>query len=132
VFRGDASEVGELVAPGGREVEGVCAPVGRVASSLGQSALLEVVHERDHGAAVDSERVAEGLLGLALEGGKVAEDSEVPRVEVDSGEALGEAPVRVGAQLSEQEAGTAAELLRWGGVRDGGISGHCHPMVQNR
>ena len=46
--------------------------------------MLEVVHQRDHGAAVDPKCGAEGLLGLALGGGEVAEHSEVPGMEVES------------------------------------------------
>ena len=53
VLLGDAFEVGQQVAPGVRQVEGVRAPVGGVASSLGEPTLLEVVDEGDHGAAVD-------------------------------------------------------------------------------
>jgi len=59
--------------------------------------MLEVVDERDHGAAVDPQRDAESLLGLAFGDGEVAEHSEVPRVEVEGGEALGEAPMPMGA-----------------------------------
>ena len=81
--------------------------------------MLEVVDERDHGAAVDPQRDAEGLLGLALGGGQVAEHSEVPRVKAEAGEALGEAPMRVGAQLHQQEADTAAQAR--GGLRAGDL-----------
>jgi hypothetical protein len=95
-----------------------------VASSLGESALLEVVDQRDHGAAVDPKRAGEGLLGLAFGGGEVAEHSEVPGMKVESGEALGEAPMRVGAQLNEQEPDAPAQFPRWGHGRAAGISGH--------
>jgi hypothetical protein len=44
----------------------------------------------------------------------VAEHPEVARVEVESGEALSQALVRVGAQLRQQKAGTAAQRLRRG------------------
>ena len=81
--------------------------------------MLEVVDQRDHGAAVDPERDAEGLLGLALGGGEMAEHAEVPRVEAEAGEALREAPMRVGAQLREQEAGTAAQSRICGHAADG-------------
>jgi hypothetical protein len=73
---------------------------------------------------VDPKRDAEGLLGLALGGGEVAEHSEVPGMEVEGGEALGELPVRVGAQLGQQEAGAAAQVPRRGCLRAGGVSGH--------
>ena len=86
----DALEVGKQLAPSGRQVERVRAPVDGVAAPLGEPALLEVVDERDHGAAVDPQRVAQRLLGLALGGGEVAEHSEVPGMEVEPGEALGE------------------------------------------
>ena len=86
--------------------------------------MLEVVNECDHGAAVDPQRSAQCLLGLALGGGEVAEHSEVPGVEVESGEALGEAPMRVGAQLNEQEPDAPAQFPRWGHGRAAGISGH--------
>jgi hypothetical protein len=39
----------------------------------------------------------------------MAEHAEVPRVQAADGEAVREAPVRVCAQLHEQEAGTAAQ-----------------------
>ena len=86
--------------------------------------MLEVVDERDHGAAVDSQRDAEGLLGLALVHGEVAEHSEVPRVKPATGEALGEAPMLVRAQLHQQEAGTAAQSLCRGRLRARRICGH--------
>ena len=86
--------------------------------------MLEVVDERDHGAAVDPECVAERLLGLALGGGEVAEHSEVPGVEVESGEAFGELPMRVGAQLGQQEAGAPAQAAGRGRRRSGRFSGH--------
>jgi hypothetical protein len=63
---------------------------------------------------VDPQRSAQRLLGLALVCGQVAEHPEVARVEVESGEALGQALVRVGAQLRQQEAGTAAQRPRRG------------------
>jgi hypothetical protein len=47
--------------------------------------MLEVVDHRDHGAAMDPKRDAEGLLGLALGGAEVAEHPEVSGVEVESG-----------------------------------------------
>jgi len=86
--------------------------------------MLEVVDERDHGAAVDPQRAAQGLLGLALVYGEVAEHPEVPRVEAEGGEALGEAPMPMGAQLHQQEAGTAARPPRRGCLHAGGIPGH--------
>ena len=86
--------------------------------------MLEVVDERDHGAAVDPQRDAQRLLGLTLGGGEVAEHPEVPRMEVDSGEALGEAPMRVGAELGEQEAETPAQFRRRGRRHLGGLFGH--------
>ena len=70
--------------------------------------MLEVVDEGDHGAAVDTQRVAERLLGPALGGTEVAQHPEVPGVKVESGEALGEQPMREGAQLGQQEAETLA------------------------
>jgi hypothetical protein len=39
----------------------------------------------------------------------MAEHAEVARVQAALGQAVREAPVRMGAQLDEQEAGTAAE-----------------------
>ena len=129
VLLGAAFEVGKQVAPGARQVERIRAPIGGVAAPLGESTMLEVVDECDHGAAVDPERDAEGLLGLALGGGEVAEHPEVAGVEVESGEALGEAPMRVGAQLRQQEAGATAQLMRRGCLHAGGIAGHLAPMI---
>ena len=122
---GYALEVGKHLAPRGSEVERVRAPVARVAAALGEPALLQVVDERDHGAAVDPQRVAERLLGLALGGREVAEHSEMPGVEVESGESFGEAPMRVGAQLGQQEADAPAQAPRRGRLlRAGRFSGH--------
>ena len=104
-------------------MERVRAPVVGVAASLGEPAMLEVVDERDHGAAVDPQRSAQCLLGLALVCGEVAEHPEVARVEVEWGEALGEAPMPVRAQLDQQEAGPAAQPPRRGCLRAGGSRG---------
>ena len=86
--------------------------------------MLEVVDERDHGAAMDPQRSAHRLLGLALVRGEVAEHPEVARVKVEEGEALGEALVPVRAQLHQQEAGTAAQPPRRGCLSADGISSH--------
>ncbi len=59
--------------------------------------MLEVVNECDHGAAVDPQRSAQCLLGLALVCSEVAEHPEVTRVEAEGGEALGKAPMPVRA-----------------------------------
>jgi len=120
----EALELGEQLAARRRQVERVGAPVGGIATALGESPALEVVDERDDGAAVDSQRDAEGLLGLALGGGEVAEHPEMPRVEAAPLEALGEAPVRVGAQLHEQEADAATEVTRRGRLLAGTVCGH--------
>jgi len=48
----------------------------------------------------------------------------VSRVEVERGEALGEAPVPVGAELHQQEAGTTAQPPRRGCLHAGRVSGH--------
>jgi hypothetical protein len=121
---GCALELGKQVAPSGRQVERVSAPVDGIAAALGELALLEVVDERDHRAAVDPERVAERLLGLALGGGEVAEHSEVPWVEVESREVFGKLPMRVGAELGQQKAGAPAQAPRRGRLRAGRFSGH--------
>src|SRR4051794_23841604 len=107
-----------------RQIQGVGAAIVGVAAPLGEAAALEVVHECDHRAAVDSECLAQCLLGLALGGGKVAEHPEVPRVQVEGSEALGEAPVLVGAQLHQQKAGSPAQPPRWRRARAGGTAGH--------
>ena len=113
VLLGNALEVSEHVAPPAGEVERVRSPVREVGSSLGKPAMLEVVDQRDHGAAMDPERDAEGLLGLALGRAEVAEHPEVAGMEVELGQAIGEAPMRVGAQLHQEEPGTAAQRPRW-------------------
>ena len=79
-----------------------------------QPAMFEAVDERDHGAAVDPQRAAQCLLGLALVCGEVAEHPEVPGVKVERGEPLGEPPMPMGAQLHQEEAGTAAQPPRRG------------------
>ena len=117
-------EVGKQIAPSGRQEERVRAPVDGVAASLGESALLEVIDEGDHGAAVDPQRIAKCLLGLALGRGEVAEHSEVPGMEVEQGEALGELPMRVSTELRQQEAETLAQPPCRGRLRAGGICGH--------
>jgi len=95
-----------------------------VAAPLGQPAPLEVVDERDHRAAMDAEGLAQCLLGLAFRSRKVAEHPEMPRVEVERRQALGEAPVLVGAELHQQKPGTPTQRPRRGRLRAGGISGH--------
>jgi hypothetical protein len=124
VLLGYAFEVGEHGAPRRRQVQRMGASVLGVAASFGEATTLEVVDQRHDGAAVDPERDAEGLLGLALGGREVAEHAEVPGVEVDFGEALGEASMRVSPQLHEQEAGTAAQFSRRSRPRAGMIVGH--------
>jgi hypothetical protein len=120
----DALELGQQLAALGSQIERVRAPVVGVTTPLGEPAMLEVVNECDHGAAVDPQRSAQCLLGLAVVCGEVAEHPEVARVEVEEGEALGEAPMPMRTQLHEQEAGTAAQRPRRGSLRAGGISGH--------
>ena len=112
-----APELGQQLAARGCQEQRVRAPVVGVAAALGEPALLEVVDQRDHGAAVDPQRDAQGLLGLPLGGGEMAEHSEVPRVQAAAGEPLREATVRVGAQLHEQEAGAAARVRGSAGTR---------------
>jgi len=129
VRRGYAVEVCKHGAPRGRQVERVRAPVDRVASPLGEATMLEVIDERDHGAAVDPKRDAEGLLRPALGSGEVTEHPEVSRMEVELGQALGEAPMRVGAQLHQEEAGTPAQPSCRGRLHVGGISGHAAGMI---
>jgi hypothetical protein len=90
--------------------------------------MLEVVDQRDHRAAVDPQRPAQRLLGLALGGGQVAEHPEVAGMKAEPGEALGEAPMRMGAQLRQQEAGTTTQLPRRGCLLAGAIFGH-GPMI---
>jgi hypothetical protein len=120
----DALELGQQLAALGSQVERVRAPVDGVATSLGEPAMLEVVDKGDYGAAVDPQRTAQCLLGLALVDGELAEHPEVPRVEVEVGKALGEAPMPMGAQLHQQEAGTPAQPPRRGCLNAGGVSGH--------
>jgi hypothetical protein len=112
--------------PWGSQVERVRAPVDGVAAPLGEPAMLEAVDECDHGAAVDPQRATQCLLGLALVFGEVAEHPEVPGVEAERGEALGEAPMPMGTQLHQQEAGTAAQPRRRCCLclQADGISGH--------
>ena len=117
-------ELGEHVSPLSRQVQGVRPPVVGVTAPLCESALLEVVDERDDRASVNPQRVAEGLLGLTLGGGEVAQHPEVPRMEVEAGEQLGEASMRVGAQLDQQEGGTPAQAVGRGSLLSGGIALH--------
>jgi hypothetical protein len=124
VLLGDALKVRKQVAPRGRQVERVRPSIGGVAPSLGEPAMLEVVDERDHGAAVEAKRDAESLLRLAFARGKVAEHAELPGMQVMLGEALREAPMGVGAQLREEKADALAELPGRGRVDSGGIAGH--------
>jgi len=86
--------------------------------------VLEVVDERDHGAAVDPQPAAQCLLGLAFVNGELAEHPEVSRVEVEGSEALSEAPMPMRAQLHQQEACPAAQLPRRGCLHAGRVSGH--------
>jgi len=108
----------------GREVERVRASVDGVAASLGEPSMLEVVDECDHRAAVDSERFAQCLLGLALVCGEMAEHPEMARMQVEGGEALGEAAMPVRAQLYQQEARATAQIPRRGRLPAGGFPWH--------
>jgi len=124
VFLGYSFEICQQLAPRRREVERVRSPVGGIATPLGEPTLLEIVDERDHGAAMDPKRNADGLLGLALGSGEVAEHSEVPGMEVEPVQALGKGSMGVRAQLHQQEAGPAAQPLRRGRLPAVGISKH--------
>ena len=53
----------------------------------------------------------------------MAEHPEVPGMEVESGQALGEALMCVGSQLRQQEAGPPAQPPAPGPPRAGGIAG---------
>jgi hypothetical protein len=55
----------------------------------------------------------------------MVEHPEVSRVKVELREALGEAPMCVGAQLRQQEAGTVIHSLRRGCLRGRHVSAHC-------
>jgi hypothetical protein len=110
VLIGDPLKVRQQVASSGRQVERVRSPVGGIASPLGEATMLELVDQRDHGAAVEPQRDAERLLGAALGGGEVAERPEVPGMQIERGEALRKAPMGVGAELRQQKADAPAEL----------------------
>ncbi len=124
VFVGKAFQLGQELSAPRSQVEPVGAAICRVAAPLGEAALLEVVDECDHGAAVDPQRGAQCLLGLALVYGELAEHPEVPRMEVKTGEALGEAPMPMGAQLHQEEARTAAQAARRGCLLARAFYGH--------
>lgn len=55
------------------QVKRVCAPVGEIGAALGEAATLKIVDESDHCAAMDSQRDAQGLLGLAVASADVTE-----------------------------------------------------------
>jgi hypothetical protein len=59
----------------------------------------------------------------------MAEHSEVPGVEVDLVQALGKAPVRVGAELRQQETRPAAEFPRRRATSAGGFAAHGAAMI---
>ena len=118
VFAGCVLRLGEQVAGGGGEVDGVRAPVAAVAAALGQPARLEVVDEPDHLVAVDAHRVGELLLGLPVGGGKVAEHSVVAGPDAQRPQPLGEPLGAVEAELGEQEPG----LMGQPGTRAAGVS----------
>ncbi|GAA4794399.1 hypothetical protein GCM10023200_32950 [Actinomycetospora chlora] len=58
---------------------------------------------------MQSQRGPERLLGPALVRGEQAEHPDVPRVQAEGRETVGEAPVPVRAELGHQEAGPAVE-----------------------
>ena len=118
MLRRDPLEIGEEIASGRRQMQRVRTPVGGVAASFREPALLEIVDERDHGAAVDSQRVAERLLRPALGGGEVAQHPEVPGMEAESLEAIGEFPMGVGAELDQQERKPPTQGARGAGALD--------------
>src|SRR5680860_1915980 len=82
------------------------------ALGLHRSAMVALVDERHHSAAMESECPAEGLLGLTLVGSKLAEHPEVPWVEVERRETLGEASVSMSAELRQEESYAAAQSPR--------------------
>lgn len=101
---------------GGEEVDGVGAAVGGMPTAFDQAASLEVVDQGDHHVAVDIERLAEFLLGAAVVLAEQLQHAEMPGLDVERGEQVGE-PVRgMEAQLADEEGGV-------GGQRGGGI-GH--------
>jgi hypothetical protein len=101
--------LGEQVARGGGEVDGVRAPVAAMAAALDQSACLEVVDESDHLVAVDAHGVGELLLGLPVGGGKVAEQPVMAGADAQRSQPLGEPCGAVKAKLGQQEPGLMRE-----------------------
>lgn len=75
---GDGLGLGEQVASRSRQVHGVGPPVAGVAAARDEPAFFQVVHQSDHGVAVDGQGIGELLLGLPIGRGQVAEQSEVP------------------------------------------------------
>ena len=90
MFVGGVLGLAEQVAGRWGEVQRVGAPVSGVASPLHQSPVFEVVDEPDHDVAVDTHRVGELLLGLPVAGGEVAEQPEVPVLQAQRRQPLGE------------------------------------------
>ncbi len=86
----DPLELAQQLAPRSREVDRVRATVVGVSAPFGEVTLLKVVDQRDHRAAVNSQRATEGLLRSAFVGGEVAQHPEVTRSEIKNGQALGE------------------------------------------
>jgi len=106
---GGALGVREEVVSGGREVQGVGASIGGVATALDQSAVLEVVDEADHRVAVDAQGIGEPLLGLSLIFREVHEQPEVTWPDPQRRQAGRELVRASGAQLREQETGSVGE-----------------------
>jgi hypothetical protein len=95
----------------------VPAPVGRIAASLDEPALLELVEQADELAAVVAERVRDRPLGLARALVEHGQDGVVIRVEAGPLVRRDRALLRCEAEPLEQERGRRDELLRELGKR---------------
>src|SRR5215212_1079822 len=93
------------------QVERLPAPVLGVHAALCESALLEVVEDRDHRARVDAPKRREVLLRDPGALGNDGHEAKLPRVEAVGLELCDEAPARLLAEVSEQKARVARELF---------------------
>jgi putative ABC transport system ATP-binding protein len=108
VLHGDLARAVECRAAVGREVEGVRAPVLRVAPPFHQPLFLELIDDRDETARWNAEGLGHPALRDALGVGDEVQNTELARIETEGGQRVLEGPAPYEAEAGEQEDGAAA------------------------
>src|SRR5215472_8873705 len=107
--------LGQHVAACWSEVERIGTPVRWIAPALDEAAAFQLVYQEDHLRRVEPDQLADDLLSLSLVRGQPAEHADVPWLDAERGELLGELPGRFHAELHEQEREPAALWHRCAG-----------------